>query len=103
MCLRWVRLQHLKKIFNYHHQKENLLVLIYDLGLSSNFENKWKKYLKETLPKLNYPTDFEIDSSKTKDLTDNLNYKASAIKIAMTFHGKSTTIHHLMINLKYKI
>lgn len=94
---------HLKKLFNYHHQKENLIILIYDLGLPSNFENKWGKYLKETLAKLSYPKDFEIDPSKTKDLTDYFNYKASAIKIGVTHHGKNTTIHHLMINLKYKV
>lgn len=94
---------HLKKIFNYHHQKENLIILIYDLGLSSNFENRWEKYLKETLAQLSYPKKFEIDSSKSNDLTNDFNYKASAIKIGTTFHGKNTTIHHLMINLKYKV
>lgn len=94
---------HLKKIFNYHHQKENLIVLIYDLGLSSNFEKRWKKYLTETLPNLKYPKNFEIDSSETLDLTKDFNYKASAIKIGTTFHGKNITIHHLMINLKYKV
>ncbi|MBO9694245.1 hypothetical protein [Chryseobacterium sp.] len=94
---------HLKKIFNYHHQKENLIILIYDLGLPSNFENKWKKYLKNTLPKLSYPKDFGIATSKTKDLTKDFSYNSSAIKIGVTHHGKTTTIHHLMINLKYKV
>lgn len=94
---------HLKKIFNYHHQKENLIILIYDLGLQSKFENRWKKYMMETLPKLNYPKSFEIDSSNTKDLTNDFNYNASAIKIGKTVHGKNATIYHIMINLKYKV
>lgn len=94
---------HLKKVFNYHHKKEHFLILIYDLGTQGRFNNKWKKYFNETLPKLKYPIGFEIDSSISKEITDELNYKESAIKIGMTKHGKHTSIYHIMVNLKYKV
>tara|TARA_R110002051_G_scaffold110207_1_gene182820 strand:- start:267 stop:4307 length:4041 start_codon:yes stop_codon:yes gene_type:complete len=94
---------HLKKIFNYHHQKKHFIILIYDLGTQGRFKKKWQKYLNETLPKLKYPKGFDIKASKSKDLTDELNYDESAIKIGMTNHGDNTVIYHLMINLKFKI
>ena len=94
---------HLKKVFNYHHKKEHFIILIYDLGTQGRFKNKWQKYFNETLLKLKYPKGFETDSSINKDLTDELDYKESAIKIGMTKHGKNTIIYHIMVNLKYKV
>ncbi len=94
---------HLKKIFNYHHQKKHFIILIYDLGTQGRFKKKWQKYLNNTLAKLKYPTGFEIKTSKSKDLTDELNYEESAIKIGMTKHGNETVIYHLMVNVKYKV
>ncbi|RSC93505.1 hypothetical protein [Tenacibaculum singaporense] len=94
---------HLKKVFNYHHKKEHFIILVYDLGTQGRFSNKWKKYFNETLSKLNYPKGFEIDTTANKDLTDELNYKESAIKIGMTKHGKNSSIYHIMVNLKYKV
>lgn len=94
---------HLKKIFNYHHNKNHFIALIYDLGTQADFEQKWNAYLNETTSKINYPTDFEIDISRTKDVTDEFDYKNSAIKIGVTTHGTNTNIYHLMVNLNYKV
>jgi hypothetical protein len=94
---------HLKKIFNYHHQRKHFIVLIYDLGTQRRFNNKWIKYFNETLPKLKYQKGFEIDTTANIDLTEELNYKESALKIGMTKHGKGSSIYHIMVNIKYKI
>lgn len=94
---------HLKKIFNYHHKKEHFIILVYDLGIQGCFNDRWKKYFNETLSKLKYSEGFEIKTSKSEDLTDELNYKESAIKIGMTKHGINTCIYHVMVNLKYKV
>lgn len=94
---------HLRKVFNYHHKKEYFIILVYDLGIQGRFDNKWEKYFNETLPKLKYPKGFEIDNPANKDLTDELNYKESAIKIGMTKHGKGSSIYHIMVNLRYKV
>lgn len=94
---------HLKKIFNYHHKKKHFIILIYDLGTQGRFKKKWQKYLNDTLPNLKYPKGFEIKTSKSKDLTDELNYEESAIKIGFTSHGNDTAIYHIMVNLNYKV
>lgn len=93
---------HLKKIFNYHHNKNHFIALIYDLGSQVDFEQKWNTYLNDTILKINYPAGFEIDIAEIKDVTDEFNYKNSAIKIGVTTHGTKTNIYHLMVNLNYK-
>lgn len=94
---------HLYKIFNYHHNRNHFIALIYDLGTQTNFEQKWDTYLNDTTSKINYPDGFEIDIVKTKDVTDEFDYKNSAIKIGITTHGGNTNIYHLMVNLNYKV
>jgi len=94
---------HLRKVFNYYHKKEDFVILIYDTKTIGRFEKKWTKYLTETLNKVIYPEDFGIDVSKTEDLTSDYNYVASGIKVGATFHGRETTIYHIMVNLNYKV
>lgn len=94
---------HLKKIFNYHHAKNHFIALIYDLGIQTDFEQKWKTYISETVSKVTYPVGFEVDPNQTKDATSEFDCKNSAIKIGVTTHGKNANIYHLMVNLNYKV
>ncbi|WP_440067718.1 hypothetical protein [Tenacibaculum discolor] len=94
---------HINKLFNYTHSKDHLMCLIYEQCTKNQFSKKWKKYFEESLSELNYPKGLEIDSSESQDLTEEFEYKDSAIKIGMTKHGKNTSIYHLMVNLKYKV
>ncbi|GGK19106.1 hypothetical protein GCM10007962_11630 [Yeosuana aromativorans] len=94
---------HINKLFNYTPSKNHLLVLIYELTPYNKFEDKWRKYFIQTLSKLKYSKGFEIDVSKSQDLTEEFDYKESAIKIGITKHGKSANIYHIMVNLKYKV
>lgn len=93
---------HLKKLFDYHHNKNHFITLIYDLGTQTNFERKWNTYLNDTISKIEFPSGFEINVAETKDVTDEFDYKNSAIKIGVTTHGTNTNIYHLMVNLNYK-
>jgi len=94
---------HLKKIFDYHHNKNHFIILIYDLSTQANFERRWNTYLNDTISKIEFPSGFEINEDKTKDVTDEFDYKNSAIKIGVTAHGTNTNIYHLMVNLNYKV
>jgi hypothetical protein len=94
---------HLKKIFDYHHNKNHFITLIYDLSTQANFERRWNTYLNDTISKIEFPSGFEINEDKTKDVTDEFDYKNSAIKIGVTAHGTNTNIYHLMVNLNYKV
>ncbi|MBA0885138.1 hypothetical protein [Flavobacterium undicola] len=94
---------HLYKIFNYHHNRNHFITLIYDLGAQDKFEQKWNIYLNDTVSKIKYPIGFEIDTNQTKDVTNEFDYKNSAIKIGVTTHGKNINIYHLMVNLNYKV
>ncbi|SNB33812.1 hypothetical protein [Flavobacterium psychrophilum] len=94
---------HLCKIFNYHHNRNNFIALIYDLDTYDKFDGKWNTYLSETVSKVKYPVSYEIDTTQTKDVTEEFDYKNSAIKIGKTTHGENTKIYHLMVNLKYKV
>jgi hypothetical protein len=93
----------LYKIFNYHHNRNHFITLIYDLGAQDKFEQKWNIYLNDTVSKIKYPIGFEIDTNQTKDVTNEFDYKNSAIKIGVTTHGKNINIYHLMVNLNYKV
>ena len=94
---------HLKKIFNYHHNKNHFIALIYDLGTQASFEKKWNTYLNNSVAKVKYPVGFAIETNQTKDVTAEFDYKNSAIKIGVTTHGTNTNIYHLMVNLNYKV
>ncbi|MFV8334722.1 hypothetical protein ACNQF7_01405 [Flavobacterium sp. RSP29] len=94
---------HLYKVFNYHHNRNHFIALIYDLGTQTDFEQKWNTYISETVSKITYPVGFEIDANQTKDVTSEFDYKNSAIKIGVTTHGKNINIYHLMVNLNYKV
>jgi hypothetical protein len=71
--------------------------------MQTNFERKWNTYLNDTISKIEFPSGFEINVAETKDVTDEFDYKNSAIKIGVTTHGTNTNIYHLMINLNYKV
>lgn len=94
---------HITKLFNYSHQRDNMFVVIYDFKLFKNLNSRWNYYFNKTIPSLKYPENFEINSQKSIDLTNEFNYKNSAIKIGVTTHSEDIKIYHIMINLNYKI
>lgn len=94
--------QHIKKLFDYHHKKEAMTIIIYDTGQvnGKTFEMNWEDYKKNIVSKVNYPTGFEFD--KISDVTSDYKMKLSAIKIANSNHKSGTIIHHIFININYK-
>ena len=92
-------LDHVQKIFNYYHQKENFVILIYNLDIKK-YKNNWKTYLNEIIPKANYPTDYKYLSSQ--DVTNDFGYNNSEIKIARSVHGNDMIMHHVFVNIDYR-
>lgn len=94
---------HIKKVFNYHHNRKNFIMLVYDKRQYKNFDSSWKKYKEDVLPNLSYPSGFGIKKSKWKELTKKFGYQSSAIKVGCSNHEKGTKIFHIMVNLNYRV
>jgi len=94
---------HINKIFNYYHKRNDFIILIYDRNENKNFDKNWDKYVNDTLPSLSYLPGFDLKKTEWKELTNKFGYKSSAIKVGSTRHGKTTTIFHIMVNLNYRV
>ncbi|QIE59298.1 hypothetical protein G5B37_06890 [Rasiella rasia] len=94
---------HITKVFNYHHNRTNFIMLVYDKRQYKNFDSNWKKYKEDVLPNLCYPSGFGLKKSKLKELTNKFGYKSSAIKVGSSNHGKNTKIFHIMVNINYRV
>ena len=94
---------HITKNFNYTHKRKNFIILIYDKRLYGNFDKNWNNYKNTTLPKIKYPSGFDLKTSKWKELTNRFGYKSSAIRVGRSMHGKGTKIFHIMVNLNYRV
>lgn len=94
---------HINKIFNYYHKRNDFIILVYDKREHKNFDANWENYKNDVLPSLSYPSGFGLKKSKWKELTKKFGYKASAIKVGCSKHGKNTKIFHIMVNLKYEL
>jgi hypothetical protein len=94
---------HLQKIFDYHHQRKAIAVLIYNAGKrKGGFEGNWKSYLTKILPTVSFPAGMELVGSPV-EVTHDFGCEESAIKIAKSNHGSGTVIYHLFINILYKL
>lgn len=92
---------HLKKIFNYYHQKENLIILIYDLKTARESKRNWNQYINKILPNTDFPEGYRYLTCK--ELTSELNYQNSAIKIAQSTHENNQSVYHVFVNINYKV
>jgi len=90
---------HLKKIFNYYHQRENLIILVYDLDSKNKSKKNWGKYISSIIPTTDYPNGYEYVACE--DVTSEFNYQNSAIRIARSIHNNDTVIHHVFVNINY--
>ncbi len=92
---------HLKKIFNYYHQKENLIMLIYDLKTAKESRKNWNQYIHDILPNTDFPKGYGY--LDCKEVTSDFNYQNSAIKIVRSTHENNQIIHHVFVNINYKV
>lgn len=92
--------EHLRKIFDYYHQRDSLIILIYNLKQNGAFEDNWKKYVKEIIPHTKFPLGFEFES--IEDVTGVFDYQNSAIKIGQSRHSDGIVMHHIYVNIDYK-
>jgi hypothetical protein len=93
--------KHLKKVFNYYHQRENLIMLIYDLNEPIKAEKNWSKYLKTILPKTDFPHGYEFINCE--DLSHEYGQSNSAIRIARSYHKGQISLYHVFVNINYKV
>lgn len=89
---------HVQKIFNYYHQKENFIILIYNLD-KEKCDNNWNTYLNEIIPESNYPVNYKYISCK--EVTSEFGYNNSEIKIAQSIHENNIIMHHIFVNVDY--
>jgi len=94
--------EHILKVLNYHQKRDSITIIVYDIGEvdGKSFDDNWSKYY-DDITKIRYPVGYEFD--KIEDVTNDFNSKLSAIKIANTTHKSGTVIHHIFINIKYKL
>ncbi|WP_185152535.1 hypothetical protein, partial [Fulvivirga aurantia] len=92
---------HLKKIFNYYHQRDTLVILVYDLEDTVKSRKNWNKYLNSILPNTDFPKDFKFVSSV--DVTREFGYQNSAIKIVRSVHKNDTVLFHIFVTINYKV
>lgn len=92
---------HLTKLFNYHHQQDFFIIVIYYLGKKAEFDSKWTQYSEEILPTIAYPKGFEFKGKKAREISKTLLNRSNAIKIGESKHGSKTKIHHIFINTSY--
>lgn len=92
---------HLKKIFDYYHQRDNLVILTYDVAENSKSKSNWSSYLNKVLPETHFPIGYKFISCE--DVTNEFGYKNSAIKIAKSIHEGEVTLHHVFVNINYKV
>lgn len=95
--------QHLKKVFDYHHQRQAFAMLFYDNGsMNGGFESNWKRYSEGILPKTDFPIGMEI-TSPFEDISSVYDCEHSAVKVGKTAHGTDTSIYHIFVNIDYKL
>lgn len=89
---------HILKCPKYISSINRYYVVVYYLGNSNSFDNKWSEYQTDVLSIL-YPNNFAIDS--TVGFTDMANEFENVvnIKIAKTTHGTNVEMFHIMIDL----
>ncbi len=94
--------EHILKVFNYYNKRDSITIIVYDTGEieGKSFDDNWTKYY-DDITKIEYPVGYEFE--KIEEVTNNFNSKLSAIKIANTIHKSGTIIHHIFINIKYRI
>ncbi|WP_139793952.1 hypothetical protein [Reichenbachiella faecimaris] len=90
---------HLEKIFNYYHQRENFIILVYDLDPKDKSKKNWQKYISSIIPSAEYPIGYEYEACE--NVTSLFNYQNSAIRIARSVHENETVIHHVFVNINY--
>lgn len=90
---------HIQKVFNYYHQKENFIMLVYNLE-KEKCDNNWSTYLDEIIPESNYPVNYKYISNK--DVTSEFGYNNSEIKIAQSIHERDMIMHHIFVNVDYR-
>jgi hypothetical protein len=93
-------IDHVQKIFNYYHQHKNLIILVYNL-IHNDFENNWNEYKKDIIPASIFPSGHEFKS--IIEVSGLFDYDNSAIKIAQSNHANEIVMHHVFVNIDYRI
>ena len=94
---------HLQKVFNYHHQKNAFVILVYDTMVpAGTFAEHWQQYAGEIVPKTPYPTGFTIKGN-VEEVSDEFDVANSGIRIGRSIHGENTIAYHVFINIHYSL
>lgn len=90
---------HILKCKKYIGSITKFYIVVYYLGNSLEFENKWTAYKGDVL-KTAYPDDFSIDATiGFEDFSDQFE-NVDNFKIARTIHNNRNEMFHVMINLR---
>lgn len=89
---------HILKCPKYIGTIDKYYAIVYFLGNSSDFENKWSTYMSDVLS-ISYPSTFTINKAVGfTDIASEFNDVIN-IKIAKTIHNSNLEMFHVMINL----
>ena len=87
------------KIFNYDSVRRLYYVIVYFKGDGNKFNQNWENYKTDISTAISYPDGFEIQPGSLEDISEK--FGTDSIAIAKSFHGASTSIYHLFININY--
>lgn len=93
---------HISKLFNYTSKRQYLFIVVYDYGVSHRLNERWKKYLDDTLLLHTYPKGYELIDNSINDITEELGFKNDSLRVAMSNHGTDTELYHIVANINYK-
>lgn len=94
---------HLEKVFNYYHQRDVFLVLVYDTGeKGTDFDKNFADYMNNIIPKTNFNPVYEL-IPPVNDVTADFGMKNSAIKVVRSMHKTDVIIFHIFININYAL
>jgi len=93
--------KHSVKIFNYTPTKQGLFLLTYYRGSERNFTSTWDKYKNSITSIVEFPESYSFKEDSFTDLSSQ--YSNAAIRVGSTVHGENIILHHIFVNINYKV
>ncbi|RZJ90844.1 MAG: hypothetical protein EOO20_06920 [Chryseobacterium sp.] len=94
-------ISHLSKMFNYYHQRENLIIIYYNICDNVAFDKRWKDYDAKIISQCTFPNGYELNAP-FQDVSADFKSRSSA-KVGKTGHESGSVIHHIFLQISYNV
>ena len=93
--------KHLKKVFDYYHQRDHFIMLIYDKNKPDLARRHWNTYLERVLPETDFPPAYKYISQE--EVSEEFDLNNSAIRVARSLHRDDVVLYHIFVNIDYEV